>query len=204
MKIANEEMKFKIYNALKKDYEEEISEEELKKVRSISINQTNEFLEGEKVEEKDFEVLRNVESLTLNLFEITDELIQQINSFENLSYLVLNHCTIRAEKKIRNHLKNIIVTYTQNFKLSLFEHSLSAEMVQLVNLDKIDIKDLSAYKNLEYIYIYNTQLENLQYLENFEKLKKVYLDGSTISEQVLNYLKEKKIKVHYAKEYLPR
>lgn len=203
MKIANEELKFKVYNALKKDYEEDISEEELKKVKSISINQNNEFLDGTKINAKDFEILKYVESLTLNLFELTDEFIKQINSFENLSYLVLNHCNIETKNRISNHLKNIIVTYTRNFKLSMFEDKLSPKMIQLVNLENIDIKDLITYKNLEYIYIYNIQLENLEELKKFEKLKQVCLDGSTYSEEVLNDLKEKNIKVHYKKEYLP-
>lgn len=201
MKIINDELKFKIYNALKKNHEEEIIEEELKKIKSISINQNNNYLT--KIEAKDLKYLKYVESLSLNLFEITDEFIQQINSFENITHLSLNHCIMRTDNKIINHLNSIIVTYTQNFKLNLLEDTLFLEMIQLINLEKIDLKDLSAYKNLKYIYIYNTQIENPEFLNSFKQLKEVYLDGSTISEEILEQLRDKNIKAHYKEEYLP-
>ncbi len=201
MKIINDELKFKIYNALKKNHEEEIIEEELKKVKSISINQNN--LNGTRIEAKDFEYLKYVESLSLNLFEITDEFIQQINSFENITHLSLNHCIMRTDNKIINHLNSIIVTYTQNFKLNMIEDTLSPKIIRLINLEKINLKDLIAYKNLKYIYIYNTQIEKPEFLNSFEQLKEVYLDGSTISEEILEQLREKNIKVHYKEEYLP-
>ncbi len=201
MKIINDELKFKIYNALKKNHEEEIIEEELKKVKSISINQNN--LNGTRIEAKDFEYLKYVESLSLNLFEITDEFIQQINSFENITHLSLNHCIMKTDNKIINHLNSIIVTYTQNFKLNMIEDTLSPKIIRLINLEKIDLKDLIAYKNLKYIYIYNTQIEKPEFLNSFEQLKEVYLDGSTISEEILEQLREKNIKVHYKEEYLP-
>lgn len=203
MKIINDELKFKIYNALKKNHEEEIIEEELKKVKSISINQNNEYLNGTRIEAKDFEYLKYVESLSLNLFEITDEFIQQINLFENITHLSLNHCIMKTDNKIINHLNSIIVTYTQNFKLNLLGDTLSPEMIQLINLETIDLKDLRAYKNLKYIYIYNTQIENLEFLNSFEQLKEVYLDGSNISKEILEQLRNKNIKVHYKEEYLP-
>ncbi|MCI8384285.1 MAG: hypothetical protein HFJ33_05440 [Clostridia bacterium] len=201
MKIINNELKFKIYNVLKKNHEEDIIEEELKKVKSISINQNNDCLT--KIEAKDLEYLKYVESLSLNLFEITDELIQQINSFENITHLSLNHCIMRTDNKIMNHLNSIIVTYTQNFKLNLLEDTLFPKMIQLINLEKIDLKDLRAYKNLKYIYIYNTQIENPEFLNSFEQLKEVYLDGSNISEEILEQLRNKNIKAHYKEEYLP-
>ncbi len=201
MKIINDELKFKIYNALKKNHEEEIIEEELKKVKSISINQNN--LNGTRIEAKDFEYLKYVESLSLNLFEITDEFIQQINSFENITHLSLNHCIMKTDNKIINHLNSIIVTYTQNFKLNMIEDTLSPKIIRLINLEKINLKDLIAYKNLKYIYIYNTQIEKPEFLNSFEQLKEVYLDGSTISEEILEQLREKNIKVHYKEEYLP-
>lgn len=203
MKIINDELKFKIYNALKKNHEEEIIEEELKKVKSISINQNNEYLNGTRIEAKDFEYLKYVESLSLNLFEITDEFIQQINSFENITHLSLNHCIMKTDNKIINHLNSIIVTYTQNFKLNMIEDTLSPKIIRLINLEKINLKDLIAYKNLKYIYIYNTQIEKPEFLNSFEQLKEVYLDGSTISEEILEQLREKNIKVHYKEEYLP-
>ena len=140
MKIINDELKFKIYNALKKNHEEEIIEEELKKVKSISINQNN--LNGTRIEAKDFEYLKYVESLSLNLFEITDEFIQQINSFENITHLSLNHCIMKTDNKIINHLNSIIVTYTQNFKLNMIEDTLSPKIIRLINLEKIDLKDI--------------------------------------------------------------
>lgn len=201
MKIINNELKFKIYNVLKKNHEEDIIEEELKKVKSISINQNNDCLT--KIEAKDLEYLKYVESLSLNLFEITDELIQQINSFENITHLSLNHCIMRTDNKIMKHLNSIIVTYTQNFKLNLLEDTLFPKMIQLINLEKIDLKDLRAYKNLKYIYIYNTQIENPEFLNSFEQLKEVYLDGSNISEEILEQLRNKNIKAHYKEEYLP-
>ena len=203
MKIINDELKFKIYNALKKNHEEEIIEEELKKVKSISINQNNEYLNGTRIEAKDFEYLKYVESLSLNLFEITDEFIQQINSFENITHLSLNHCIMKTDNKIISHLNSIIVTYTQNFKLNLLEDTLSPEMIQLINLERIDLKDFISYKNLKYIYIYNTQIEKPEFLNSFEQLKEVYLDGSYISEEILEQLRNKNIKAHYEEEYLP-
>ena len=202
MRINNEELKFKIYNMLKKDYDDEIEEEDLKKVKTISINKKNQDLGDIIFEEKDFEVLKYVECLTLNMFEMNDEFVKQIALMKNLNCLILNHCAFKAKKPIRNQLKNLMITYPENLEISIFSEVLSLEMLQLVDV-KVDMQMLKKYENLEYIYLYNSEIKNFEILEEFEKLKEVGLDGSNILEDVCDRLKSKNIEVHYKDEYLP-
>lgn len=202
MRINNEELKFKIYNILKKDYDDEIEEEELKNVKTISINKKDQDLQDIVFKEKDFEVLKYVECLTLNLFEVNDELVKQIALLEDLKFLILKHCKFQTQIPITNQLKNLMIAYPENLDLSMFSEDLSLKMLQLVDV-KVDVQMLKKYENLEYIYLYNSEIKNFEMLEEFEKLKELRLDGSNILGEVCDRLKSKNIKVHYKDEYLP-
>ena len=203
LKIKNQELKFKIYNILKKNENEDLEEEDLKKVKRISVNKENMDSEDILFEEKDFEVLKYVETLTLNMFDINDELVKQIANMKNLNFLIFNHCKVSTQLSMDNPLKNVVITYSKNLNLNIFSEKLSLKMLKLIEVENINIYDLKKYKNLEYIYLFNSKIENFELLEEFEKLKEVGLDGSNISEKVCDNLKSRNIKVHYQDEYLP-
>lgn len=202
MEIENKELKFKIYNTLGKNYEEELEEEELKNVKTISINKQNQDAEDILFVAKDFEALKYVESLTLNSFEITDELVEQIALMQNLNSLTLNYCKFLTKTTINNPLKRLIVTYSENFDLSLFSNISVLEMLQLVE-GKIDIASLRECEKLHDIYLYECEIKNFEMLVELEKLKEVRLDGSNILEDVCEFLKKKNIEIHYKERYLP-
>lgn len=202
MRIKNEELKFKIYNILKKEDDEEITEDELKSITAISINKKDYDAQDIVFEENDFQVLKYVERLTLNLFEINDELVKQIALLENLNTLILNHCTFQTKMQFTNSFKNLMISYPKNLDLEIFTNSFALEMFQLVEA-KVDLQVLKKYENLQYLYLYNSQIEKLESLLEFQNLKEVGLDGSNISEEVLKQIKNKNIMLHYADEYLP-
>jgi len=202
MRIENEELKFKIYNTLNKDYEEEIEEEELKKVKSLSINKNNQDSEDFVYEEKDFQFFKYVECLTLNSFEITDKFVRQIGLMKNLHSLTLNYCKFLTKTEINNSLKRLIITYSDNFDLTLFSNILSLEMLQLIEA-KIDISTLKKCEKLQDIYLYECEIKNFEMLVKLENLREVCLDGSNILDNVYEILKKKNMKIHYKERYLP-
>lgn len=203
MTIQNQELKFKIYNRLKKNYQEEITEEELKKIETISIDGKDQDLQNWLFDPKDLSVLKYVKNLTLNLFEIQDAFIEQIGKMKELEVLTFNHCSFTTKKFIKNPLKKVIVTYPKGWNGNLFANGLSIKMIELIQVENVDIAWLTKYKNLKYLYLYNCQMNHFELLKELKNLKEIKLDGSNRIEEVCRALETKGISLSYENEYFP-
>lgn len=203
MNIINEELKFKIYNILNLEKESEITEEDLKKVKNISLNSKDLELKEKKFSKEDFEALKHVETLTLNSFNITNDIIEGLNKILNLKFLILNHCKFTDNTAIENNLEKLIINYPHQLNINIFSNVTNIEMIKLINVNQIDIEELSRFTSLKKLSIYNSKILSFEKLENINKLQELNLDGSNIEDTVCTNLLNKGVNIHYSDEYLP-
>lgn len=203
MIISNEEIKFKIYNSIKLNRETELTETDLKKVKSISLNKKDIHFRQIEFFKEDFEFLKYVETLTLNSFEITNEIIEGLQKIINLKFLILNHCNFTGNMLIDNNLEKIIINYPHNLNLNLFFNISNIKMIELINVKQIDVRELLRFKYLRKVSIYNSNIIFFEKLKNLKELQELNLDGSNKVDEICNNLLKRNIKIHYSDEYLP-
>lgn len=203
MKIINDEIKFKILNALSLNETEDVSKEKLMQLRSISLNYKDINLKIIKFNKEDFEHLKYIETLTLNGFEINSEIIAGLCKIKNLKFLILNHCNFKENLVLQNNLEKIIINYPHSLNMSIFKHSTNLCMIKIINAKSININDLLSFIHLSNIYLYNSNIKFFEDLESFEELLELHLDGSNKIDTVCKALESRGVKIYYSEEYLP-
>ena len=185
MNINSKDIKRYVYLKLGKRETEEINEEELNKITFLNLNYKN-F--KDEINEYDFNELKqfkNLKELTLNGFEITDEIIEKINLIPNLEILIINHSSINATKELINNLKMLVVTYTNANDLKNFKMYETLENLKMISCENVNINELIKFKSLKEISINSSNIVNADTLNKFELLKILNIDGSKIDSENL-------------------
>ncbi len=200
MTIKNQYLKENIYNTFSKKMDEDISENELKKIKSIVINNVNEKLERIHYDAEDFECIKYVEKLIIQKLTITNEIMQKINNMQNLKSISFNYCRFENNIQLVNNIETLIVVCPEKFDFKNHLNLNKVTFLKLINVDNIDINDLMNYE-IEELYLYNCAIKNLKELTNLESLRILKLDGSKFDDDALELLKKKNIVFQYNQNY---
>jgi hypothetical protein len=200
MTIKNQYLKENIYNTFSKKMDEDISENELKKIKSIVINNVNEKLERIHYDAEDFECIKYVEKLIIQKLTITNEIMQKINNMQNLKSISFNYCRFENNIQLVNNIETLIVVCPEKFDFKNHVNLNKVTFLKLINVDNIDINDLMNYE-IEELYLYNCTIKSLKELTNLESLRILKLDGSKFDDDALELLKKKNIVFQYNQNY---
>lgn len=192
MNINSKDIKRYVYLKLGKRETEEIKEEELNKITFLNLNYKNFKDEINEYDFNDLKQFNNLKELTLNGFEITDEMIENINSISNLEILVINHSAFNTSKEITNDLKTLVITYTNANDLKNFKMYETLENLKMISCENVDINELISFKSLKEISINSSNIINAETLNNFELLDSLNIDGSKIDTENLIIRKDVK------------
>lgn len=201
IEFKSEIIKKIVYNKLKKDENSILKIQELDSIKSITLNNLNK--NGQKINYNflDFEYLQNLESLTLNSFQINNEIITLLNTLKHLKTLILNHCSFETDKTVLNNLEYLAITHCTNLNLSIFNRLYNIKILQIINADEININEILFAKNLENLFIHNSNIKNCSRIKDFLHLKQLKIDGSFIDSPNFVELLNKDIKFSYNKRY---
>lgn len=168
------------------------------KLKSIVLNQ---FDAKENVIKYDFEQFKEIETCTLNRFEVNDEIINNLNKMKNLKTIIFSHCVFKCESKLKCDIENLMIIYGKNIKLEYIKNLKMIKTLMITNNKKIDIDELKVFENIEEISLFECEIQNFLEIKNFKNLKILNLDGSKIdNENVLDEIQDK-IKIKYNKTY---
>ncbi len=201
MDINSKDIKRYVYLKLGKREKDEITEDDLNKITFLNLNYKN--FKGE-INEYDFNELKNfknLKELTLNGFEITDEIIESINLITSLEILVINHCSFSTNKELIRNIKTLVVTYTKTNDLKNFKMYESLENIKMINCENIDINYLVPFNNLKEISIHNSNILNGIEFKNFEILEDLNIDGSKVDYDNLESVINNDIKFSHEDEF---
>lgn len=185
MDIKSKEIKKYICYKLMKKETEEITEDDLNKITFLNLNYKNFKDEINEYDFNDLKQFKNLKELTLNGFEIKDEIIENINLIPNLEILVINHSSVNTSKEITNNLKTLVITYTNSNDLKNFKMHETLENLQMISCENVNIDDLISFKCLKEISINSSNILNADTLNKFELLKSLNIDGSKIDSENL-------------------
>lgn len=156
---------------------------------------------GEKQEidiEKEIES-KDIETLDLKGFEITEKVVQIVNNISGLANLNLYNCS--SSGKINADFRKIKKLIIDNCKeLDLSEIELPEEVL-IVGCGLVDLARLSIGNNVKHLSIHSSEIINSTFFEKMKGLKMLNVDGSSLDNE--EALKRLKIKVSNEFEYHP-
>lgn len=161
----------------------------------------NNFDPKERVIKYDWDKFKEIETCTLNRFEIDDEIINKLNEMRKLKILIINHCIFKNTKQIESPIESLIVTYSKNFDFKIIKDTNKIQQLLFTKLGNIDISKLKIFSNLKELSIFECDIKNFSEVENLKNLKELKLDGSQIdNKDKLEKLKNN-IKLQYNTTY---
>lgn len=98
-----------------------IAKLENKDVEELTLNFKNALGEVIQYNTTYFEDLERLETITLNGFDVNNDLIEKLNCLEKLKIIIFNHCKFICDDKLKNDIENIIITYSNIANSNIFE-----------------------------------------------------------------------------------
>lgn len=161
----------------------------------------NKFDAKGEIIEHDFEQLKELETCTLNQFEVNDEIIKKLNEIKTLKMLIFNHCVFKNEEKLEGDIENLIITYSKKIKFENIKNPKKIKYLMLNKIESIDINELKIFENLEEISIFECEIKNFSEINNFKNLKELKLDGSQIDNKEKLQELQNRINIQYNETY---
>lgn len=200
--LKSEQLKKDIYAMLKKDDSEELYKYELKEIKKITLRKYN-FLEEENAYYfNEIELFENLESISFNQFNISQEIVECINKCRSLKSVTFNHCKFEAEDEVVLDIESLYLTFSDINDLVNFKNCDKIENIEIIECGEIDIKEAKVLNGIKKIEIYNCKITNAMEFVSLEGLEVLKLDGSILDEDIENSIKDNIQYQHKEKFYL--
>ena len=200
--IKSQEIDKYIHNVLFKRNNEELTDEDLKKIKKIVLS--GRTVNGEKIvyDFSDLIQLENIESCTLEFFDITDEIVSILANLTKLKTLTLNHCKLMLKEIKNGSISSLIISHTDISELAKLKECSNLEMIQFISVGCIDINHFSEVKSLKNVYIYNSEARNFSQIKELPNLEKLGIDGTKIDDECVLDEISGSVDIHNEEGYL--
>lgn len=200
--LKSEQLKKDIYAMLKKDDSEELYKYELKEIKKITLRKYN-FLEEENAYYfNEIELFENLESISFNQFNISQEIVECINKCRSLKSVTFNHCKFEVEDEVVLDIESLYLTFSDINDLVNFKNCDKIKNIEIIECGEIDIKEAKVLNGIKKIEIYNSKITNAMEFVSVEGLEVLKLDGSILDEDIENSIKDNIQYQHKEKFYL--
>ena len=115
-----------------------IAKLENKDVEELTLNSKNALGEVIQYDTTYFKDLERLETITLNCFDVNNDLIEKINCLNKLKTIIFNHCKFICDNKLKNNIENIIITYSNIANSSVFEKQEKLKTIELIGIDEVE------------------------------------------------------------------
>lgn len=192
VKIKNSFLKERIYNALRKNEDEELTINELQQIKYLKLDGKTFSNEDITYYLTDFAHLNNIQKIIFDQFFINDNLIEIINFLKSLNDVEFSHCVFQNITKIETQIKKLTFSYCEEINFNIISQSEKVESLDIYSFKEniIDLNKLLKYSNIKNLSLFNTNIINSSCLKDFINLESLNLNGSIIDcENVQNLLK---------------
>jgi Leucine-rich repeat (LRR) protein len=195
---------------------------ELEEIDELSLVNKNFIGKDLEIDLTEIYKVKNLKSLSIKFFTITDSVIESINKLDNLETIEISMCKFETTKILKSNI-NTMYIYTSdginldNFDLEKLEYIrlensglvdiykltkfLNLTRLELVNCPIISIPRISMLKKIEELYLQEIDLKFDLEIAGLKNLKFISLNGSKVDDKVsyINKIKEqnKNIKVRF-------
>jgi len=150
--------------------------EDIEDIEDISIQNINLMQKKLNINLTEIAKLKNLKSLSIKFFEITDEIVQAINQLEYLDTIEFSMCIFKNKQALQKNIKEVIIFNCQDFSIDMLSQNTIIEELQLVHSGIVDISDISNFKNLKYLKISHCSAISIPNIAILECLERLYLN----------------------------
>ena len=145
-------------------------------IEDISIQDINLMEHKLNIDLTEIAKLKNLKSISLKFFEITDRVIEAINQLEFLETIEFSMCIFKNKSILSNKLKSITIYNCQDFNISIINTNISLEELQIIHSGMIDITNLKTFQNLKFLKIAHCNAISIPNIYMLEHLEQLYLN----------------------------
>lgn len=149
---------------------------DIEDIEEISIQDINLMQNKLNIDLTEISKLKNLKSISLKFFEITDEVIQAINQLQSLETIEFLMCIFNNKETLSEKLKSVTIFNCQDFNIDMLKLNTTIEELQLVHSGIVDIADISNFKSLKYLKIAHCSAISIPSIDTLERLEQLYLN----------------------------
>ena len=131
----------------------------IEEIEDISIQDINLMQNKLNINLMEIVKLKNLKSISLKFFEITDKIIAAINKLENIETIEFSMCIFKTKSRLSSKLKSVIIYNGQGFKLDMLKENMILEELQLIHSGIVNINNITIFKNLKFLKIANCNVK---------------------------------------------
>ena len=192
-----------IYTKLLKFSGEPLSREELESIKEFSVNNFTYSGELKGINLEELKVMPNIEKLTLQRFQISDEELKALENLESLKDLFFSGCSFNAKEFYE--FPNLSSIEFNTCKYRQFP-KIKLPKIVYINCaeDGLVLRDLTNLQNVEYITMKNIKkIMDFNLTSQMQNLKKLNIDGSDVDDKKTLKDLSKKIQVSHESNSYP-
>lgn len=183
-----------------KKYDGILSDSDLKLVKELNL--TNKTFSG-KSKNINLDFLRftnNLEKISIQHFDISNNVIDILNSLNNLYSIEFSFCKFNFKNNLEN--KKLQSIYINCCSVKDYSKIKLTRNFTIIGENKLNLKILENKSNVENLSLNNCNINNFKYIKDFYNLKILNLDGSVFDEKNLQNL-NRNIEISNLERYLP-
>ena len=183
-----------------KKYDGILSDSDLKLVKELNL--TNKTFSG-KSKNINLDFLRftnNLEKISIQYFDIGNNVIDILNSLNNLYSIEFSFCKFNFKNNLEN--KKLKSIYINCCSVKDYSKIKLTKSFTIIGENKLNLKILENKSNVENLSLNNCNINNFKYIKDFYNLKILNLDGSVFDEKNLQNL-NRNIEISNLERYLP-
>ena len=148
-----------------------------KEIENISLSNKNFLGNTLNIDLKEISELDELKSLSLKFFEITDEVIESINSLKKLNNIEFYMCEFKTNKKLSCNIKSAIIYCCKNLEFEILDETINIENLELTNSGIVDLNKLQNFANLKNLKIRDCLIISLPRISNLINVEQLYLNN---------------------------
>lgn len=149
---------------------------DIEEIEDISIQDINLMQNKLNIDLTEIVKLKNLRTLSLKFFEITDEVIEAINKLEHIKNIEFDMCIFKNKKELSEKIQSIIIYNCQDFNINILKQTINLEELQLIHSGLVDISNIKNFKKLKYLKVAHCNVISIPSIALLENLEQLYLN----------------------------
>ena len=196
--IKSKDFKEIIYSTIQKSESEPLSQKDLNRVKSITLQSTRISGKPTDVIPKEIALCTYLEHLIVNGFEIDDSFVDALNRLKNLKTIQFSGSTFLSQKDLKKFLDFKVFDRCENVE----PVAKNAKTIKIIgqNRSPIDLNDLGNLSGVQELDLNDLDITNISRVAEIEELEVLNLSGSSIDDA--SSIAQLSIKTKLNDEYL--
>ena len=195
IELKSNEIKEDIYLKLNKDRNTPIYDTDLDKIEHLNLNSLDFLDEPTDISLYDLVFFKNLKSCCIIdkvISENETELLSKLKSIETIQF---TRCVFPDNMDVNLCVEYLILDKCPNIKIARFKGIKTLKQLRIVNCDNIDIDGISSLENVTGLYLQSLYLDNIDEIENMNKLQYLNLNGTKIKKEITKIGNNDRLKI---------